>query len=60
MVMALITEFVVTPRLTVLGVTELLDPTGVLFKLAFGAIIKLVIPVASIKQKHRQIRNRWQ
>lgn len=49
MVTLLVTELVVTPRLAVVAVTELLLPTGVLFRLALGAIIRLVIPAASKK-----------
>lgn len=47
MVTLLVTELVVTPRLAVVAVTELLLPTGVLFRLALGAMIRLVIPAAS-------------
>lgn len=50
----LVTELVVTPRLAVVAVTELLLPTGVLFRLALGAMIRLVIPAASVKQSKRK------
>lgn len=54
MVTLLVTELVVTPRLAVVAVTELLLPTGVLFRLALGAMIRLVIPAASVKQSKRK------
>ena len=48
------TDLVVTPRLAGVLVTELLVPTGALFRLALGAMIKLVIPAASVNQRRRQ------